>query len=106
MAKLGRGRTSRRLWWVAGAVAAVSIVSSFGTPKAGCAGSADDEESALETTTQENDAVDHAPTREGAPRVELDAGGPSFPDPDPAADDSTSESRISALEALDHTPVA
>ena len=63
MASLNRRRSSRRLWWIAGGVAAVLLAASFGTPKAGCAGSPDDEPDEVEmrAIATELAGLDHAP---------------------------------------------
>ena len=63
MAKLGHPRRSRRLWWVAGAIAVVSIAASFGAPKVGCAGSAEDESAeSFESVSSLLETLDHTPS--------------------------------------------
>lgn len=63
MAQLGHPRKSRRLWWIAGAIAVVSIAASFGTPKVGCAGSAEEEPAApVEAVSSLLEELDHTPT--------------------------------------------
>ncbi len=73
MAKLGNPRKSRRLWWIAGAIAVLSIAASFGTPKVGCAGSAEDEPAAsVETVSSLLEELDHTPLApDGASLVRL-----------------------------------
>ncbi len=67
MASLNRRRSSRRLWWIAGGVAAVLLAASFGTPKAGCAGSPDDEldEGEVRAISTELASLEHAPDGSG-----------------------------------------
>lgn len=64
MAQLGQPRKSRRLWWIAGVLAVVLIAASFGTPKAGCSGSAEDQEStaAVESVSSLLEELDHTPS--------------------------------------------
>lgn len=44
MGRLGHRRNLRRLWWIVGGLALIGVAASFGTPKAGCALSAEDAE--------------------------------------------------------------
>lgn len=68
MAGLNRLRSSRRLWWIAGGVAVVLLGVSFGTPKAGCAGSPDDQPDDVETRAiaTELATLEHAPEASGS----------------------------------------
>ena len=50
MGRLGHRRNLRRLWWIVGGLALIGVAASFGTPKAGCALSADDAEDDDEAT--------------------------------------------------------
>jgi len=76
MARLGYRRKSRRLWWVVGVIGVLSIAASFGTPKAGCAGSPDDEddEATSEDQTSGLEGLERPPpARAGYTPTRLDA---------------------------------
>lgn len=78
MGRLGHRRNLRRLWWIVGVVAVAGIAASFGTPKAGCAMSADDTE---DDEGERSDAA--ALAVDGGANV--DAARPSATPPSPSS---------------------
>lgn len=131
MARLGHPRQSRRLWWVLGAIAAVAVAASFGTPKAGCAGSPDDEpdppapedstreQALLHKTRDGGCAADAADAKiDAATAASAEAGGdladassaartPDLgPDNPPVTEDCNTATKLAAIEPATFRPTS
>jgi hypothetical protein len=118
MAQLGRPRQSRRLWWIAGGLAVILIAASFGTPKVGCAGEAEDSDQAETEGQVTTDLVTkRAPDRRDAraadasrdahaadAEVDGDAGDSEVEaadsDPEPGVAEETAPAPTAAEEAV------
>lgn len=96
MAKLGRKASSRRLWWFIGFAGAVSIAASFGTPKAGCAGSAEDEDEGEATELAKGDLAPESASADAAAAA---------PRPTASAESASDAGDVRALQVI-HTPPA